>query len=117
MRPGSSSQPAESTMHSAPRWSDARRRACRVAFGMLLCTMEPPAEALKAARAGESESRIRLDAGDLDPTFGDRGKVVVSFTPGFGAAAFFIQDDGAFILGGSSGSDFAVTRRHADGRL
>ncbi|NUQ63012.1 MAG: hypothetical protein HUU20_11010 [Pirellulales bacterium] len=70
---------------------------------------------------------LSLTAGDLDPTFGDNGLVLDQFLgPAFDRAqAVAIQSNGDILVAGNTsagvsfgrGSDFALTRYHADGAL
>jgi uncharacterized delta-60 repeat protein len=62
--------------------------------------------------------RASAAAGDLDPTFGNAGRVVTSFPGGLDSAEdVALQSNGKIVVGGSSGSDFALTRYNADGTL
>jgi len=55
---------------------------------------------------------------NLDPTFGNGGKVVTSFAGGLDTAqSVAVQTDGKLVVAGSSGSDFALTRYNLDGSL
>ena len=61
------------------------------------------------------------DAGDLDPTFGDAGKVVTNDIQGW-ARAIAIQADGKIVIAGTDdmfGDDarFALARYNTDGTL
>jgi uncharacterized delta-60 repeat protein len=58
---------------------------------------------------------IHADDGDLDPGFGESGKV----TTAFGAAAYSIavQRDGKLVLAGGGTTDFALARYNGDGTL
>src|SRR5688572_31371779 len=61
---------------------------------------------------------VEAAAGDLDPTFGVGGKVVTSFPGGLDTANdVAVQTDGKIVVGGFSGSDFALTRYNIDGTL
>jgi uncharacterized delta-60 repeat protein len=59
------------------------------------------------------ERRQLMSAGDLDPTFGQGGKVLTAF--GFAANDMAVQADGKIVLVGSLDTDFAVARLNADG--
>jgi uncharacterized delta-60 repeat protein len=75
------------------------------------------------ALAGPQEVATQSAAGDLDPSFGDAGKVVTDFSSNDdGASAVAIQSDGKIVVGGTStppdgNSDFALARYNADGSL
>ena len=58
---------------------------------------------------------IHADDGDLDPGFGEGGKV----TTAFGAAAYSmaVQPDGKLVLAGGGTTDFALARYNGDGTL
>ncbi len=61
-------------------------------------------------------------AGDLDPTFGNGGKVITDFNGGSGrASALVIQPDGKIIAAGGASdgvnAGFALTRYHSNGNL
>ena len=61
----------------------------------------------------------RAHPGDLDPTFGVSGKVLVHFTQYVGERGHgvVIQSDGRILLGGESNYGDAVARFHANGTL
>ena len=59
------------------------------------------------------ESRQLMSAGDLDPTFGQGGKMRTNF--GFGANDVVVQNDGKVVMVGSLNGDFAVARMNANG--
>jgi uncharacterized delta-60 repeat protein len=63
-------------------------------------------------------ARYRPD-GSLDVTFGVGGKVLTAFEPGSNdvASAVVLQADGKIVVGGSSGSEFALARYLVDGAL
>jgi uncharacterized delta-60 repeat protein len=63
-------------------------------------------------------ARYRPD-GSLDTAFGVGGKVLTAFQPGSNdvASAVVLQADGKIVAGGSSASEFALTRYLADGVL
>jgi uncharacterized delta-60 repeat protein len=63
-------------------------------------------------------ARYRPD-GSLDATFGVGGKVLTAFQPGSNdvGSAVVLQADGKIVAGGSSASEFALTRYLADGAL
>jgi len=75
------------------------------------------------ARAAPRELITESVAGDLDPSFGNGGKVVTDFSSNDdGAAAVAIQADGKIIAAGTStarggNSDFALARYNIDGSL
>jgi hypothetical protein len=55
------------------------------------------------------ESRLLLDAGDLDVLFGGRGTVTTDFTVGASSAqAVAIQPDGKVVAAGSAGNPNSV---------
>lgn len=61
-----------------------------------------------------------LPNGQMDPSFGDGGKVTTSFPGGFGEArAITLQPDGKIVIAGAvngdGGSDFLVARYNSDG--
>ena len=60
-------------------------------------------------------------AGDLDPTFGNGGKIVTDFSVPAGANALAIQSDGKLIVAGivqlPTGFDFGLARYNPDGSL
>ena len=61
---------------------------------------------------------VEAAAGDLDPTFGNAGRVVTSFPGGLDTANdIAVQSDGKIVVAGSSGSDFAVVRYNTNGTL
>jgi uncharacterized delta-60 repeat protein len=62
------------------------------------------------------ESREMFAAGDLDPTFGNGGKVI-SETVGYPVADIAVQADGKYVVVGSLNNDFAITRFNANGTL
>jgi uncharacterized delta-60 repeat protein len=65
------------------------------------------------------EERTLLNAGDLDPTFGDGGKVITEF-PGSGGQYGFsvaLQPDGRIVAAGGSAGGFALARYNSDGSL
>ncbi|MCA1565918.1 MAG: hypothetical protein LC803_09825, partial [Acidobacteria bacterium] len=56
--------------------------------------------------------------GDLDPAFGNGGKVVTPFPNGRdNTEDVAVQADGKVVVAGSSGSDFALARYNTDGSL
>src|SRR5262249_24121087 len=59
------------------------------------------------------ESPQLMSAGDLDPTFGQGGKLRTSF--GFGANDIAVQNDGKIVMVGALNGDFAVARMNANG--
>src|SRR5436190_18715288 len=64
------------------------------------------------------EERALLDAGGLDPAFGDAGRVLTPFTGDAAASTVLVQPDGKIVvIGRADGVDFALTRYNADGRL
>ena len=75
------------------------------------------------ARAAPRELITESVAGDLDPSFGNGGKVVTDFSSNDdGAAAVAIQADGKIIAAGTSTArggnpDFAIARYNIDGSL
>jgi uncharacterized delta-60 repeat protein len=62
------------------------------------------------------ESRQLFSAGDLDPTFGNAGKLVSDALP-FKPAAIAVQRDGKVIAVGEFETDFALARVNPDGKL
>jgi uncharacterized delta-60 repeat protein len=71
--------------------------------------------------AGVSDADIALarydSAGRLDPSFGERGKVVTDLGGEDAAGALAVQRDGRIVVGGRRGSDLALARFSVDGRL
>ena len=58
---------------------------------------------------------IRADDGDLDPSFGEGGKVITAFN---GAAySIAVQPDGKLVLAGGGTTEFALARYNGDGTL
>lgn len=59
-----------------------------------------------------------LGDGSLDPSFGSGGKATTDLGAGTElAGGVAVQPDGRIVVGGTSGSDFAVARYNADGSL
>jgi uncharacterized delta-60 repeat protein len=75
------------------------------------------------ARAAPQDMTTQSAAGDLDPSFGNGGKVVTDFSSNEdGASAVAIQSDGKIVVGGTSTAqrgnpDFALARYNTDGSL
>jgi len=74
------------------------------------------------ARARASTDDVRTEAaGDLDPSFGNGGKVATDFSVPTGANALAIQSDGKLIVAGvvqlPTGFDFGLARYNPDGSL
>lgn len=75
------------------------------------------------ARAAPRELAAQNAAGDLDPSFGNGGKVVTDFSGNDdGASSVAIQPDGKIIVAGTSTAqggtpDFALARYNVDGSL
>lgn len=64
------------------------------------------------------EHRILLDAGVLDPSFGEGGQVLTGFNGKAAAAELLVQPDGKIVAVGSAlGTDFAMARYNPDGSL
>src|SRR5262245_721285 len=68
------------------------------------------------------EDRTAPAAGDLDPTFGNGGKVITDFANGSGfnsdgASAVAVQSDGKIVVAGGSDGDFALARYTSAGFL
>ncbi|MCX7420106.1 MAG: hypothetical protein NT013_11285 [Planctomycetia bacterium] len=68
------------------------------------------------------EDRCLLTAGDLDPTFGNGGKVTTAFSGDAQGNCMVVQSDGKIVVAGSlfsngSNFDFALARYNADGSL
>jgi uncharacterized delta-60 repeat protein len=68
------------------------------------------------------EDRTLLSAGDLDPTFGNRGKVTTAFGTGVAVLqAVVVQADGRIVAVGASsrtnGNRFGLARYNSDGNL
>src|SRR4051812_17849753 len=63
------------------------------------------------------EGRTLLNGGDLDPTFGNGGKVVTDLGPLGFATGVALQLDGKVVAAGSSGGKFALVRYLPDGSL
>ena len=59
----------------------------------------------------------RAAGGDLDPTFGDAGKVVTTYPNGAAANEVAIQPDGKIVIAGWVGGRFAVARYLPGGTL
>lgn len=60
----------------------------------------------------------QADPGDLDRSFGNRGKVITPFSEGFAVANdLAIQSDGKIVLAGAVESSFALARYRRDGTL
>jgi uncharacterized delta-60 repeat protein len=75
------------------------------------------AAAVSASLIG-SASPAAAQGGELDPTFGDAGKVMTNFTKGLDEATdVALQDDGRIVAVGSAGGFFAIARYEADGDL
>lgn len=55
--------------------------------------------------------------GDLDPTFGDAGKVKTTYPTGAGARDVAVQPDGRIVIAGWVGDNFAVARYLPGGTL
>ena len=85
--------------------------------------IQPDGKLVVAGRSAFGGWRFALarytGRGKLDPTFGTGGKVVTALgSHGYNwAAALAIQPDGKLVAAGQSGSDFAVGRFTARGRL
>src|ERR1051325_1633392 len=66
-------------------------------------------------------SRVEAADGDLDPTFGDGGKVMTSLVPGGGIGHIAIQADGKIVVVGSAmdsnGEQFRIARYNPSGSL
>src|SRR5262245_49021970 len=66
-------------------------------------------------------SRVKADAGDLDPSFGNGGIVVADFGFDSSATSLLIQADGKLVVAGTGGSSgaagFLVARYHPNGSL
>jgi uncharacterized delta-60 repeat protein len=58
---------------------------------------------------------IHADDGDLDPGFGEGGKVTTAF--GGAATSIAVQPDGKLVLAGGGTTDFALARYNGDGTL
>jgi uncharacterized delta-60 repeat protein len=58
---------------------------------------------------------IHADDGDLDPGFGEGGKITTGF--GNGANSIAVQPDGKLVLAGGGTTDFALARYNGDGTL
>jgi len=58
-----------------------------------------------------------LPTGELDPTFGDAGKVITDFGGLDGAGALILQPDGKLVAAGVSDSNIALARYLPDGSL
>src|SRR5215471_9825548 len=75
------------------------------------------------ARAALNELEPQSAAGDLDPSFGNGGKVTTGFSGNDDiATCVAIQSDGKIVVGGTSSgpagnSDFALARYNTDGSL
>jgi uncharacterized delta-60 repeat protein len=79
----------------------------------------PDGRAYVAAASAERIGLARLTLeGELDPTFGTGGKVVVDPTPyrDF-VEAMVLQPDGKIVLAGNEGVDFELVRFNSDGTL
>jgi len=55
--------------------------------------------------------------GHLDPSFGQRGQVIMGSFAGFGARAVAIQRDGKIVAAGDDGRRFMLVRYKQDGSL
>lgn len=63
------------------------------------------------------DDRLTPGAGDLDPTFGDGGKVVLPLDASFHARATTLTADMRILIAGSSADSFSVARITRDGQL
>src|SRR6187200_363202 len=59
----------------------------------------------------------RAADGDLDPAFGDAGKVVITYPSGAAANEVAVQPDGKIVIAGWVGGRFAVARHLPGGTL
>jgi uncharacterized delta-60 repeat protein len=88
-----------------------------------LCLISSVTLHLFHSGATSQEQGPQSTAGDLDPSFGNRGKVITDFSGNDDtAAAVAIQADGKIVAGGTSTalggtSDFALARYNSDGSL
>jgi uncharacterized delta-60 repeat protein len=78
------------------------RRALAVAVALLLALVPGP---------------VRAADGDLDPTFGDAGKVKTTYPDGAAANAVAVQPDGRIVIAGWVDGTFAVARYLPGGTL
>lgn len=65
-----------------------------------------------------SISRVLAADGDLDPTFGNGGKITTAFSNYFDfTSSIAIQTDGKIVAAGTAGTDFGIARYNPDGSL
>ena len=60
---------------------------------------------------------VRAADGDLDPTFGDAGRVETTYPDGAAASGVAVQPDGAIVIAGWEGGRFSVARYLPGGTL
>jgi uncharacterized delta-60 repeat protein len=96
------------------------RRAARVILGLAIVTTLISAGLLSRGRVVADEVAAAA-AGDLDNTFGIKGKVTTDFSVDTEVNAISIQGDGKILVAGSAnmpaGWDFGLARYSADGGL
>ena len=102
-----------------------RSRSGRIsALVVLLLAAVTSSSALRSqpTRAASQELEPRSAAGDLDPSFGNGGRVLTDFSGNDDVAtALAIQSDGKIVVGGTidlrGNPDFALVRYNTDGSL
>lgn len=92
-----------------------RRALLRTLLVVLPCVLLT----LPLLRHPAASAALLADAScDLDPTFGNAGKVTTTFPGGLDTPNdVAVQTDGKIVVAGSSGSDFALARYNTDGSL
>ena len=94
---------APMTTRTTFRWNLIRaRRTLAVVVALLLALVPGP---------------VRAADGDLDPTFGDAGKVKTTYPEGAAARDVAVQPDGKIVIAGWVGDMFAVARYLPGGTL
>jgi uncharacterized delta-60 repeat protein len=84
--------------------------------GALALTIQPDRMVLVAGQGGADFALVRYTvAGALDTNFGTDGVVSTSFGAASTAHAIALQTDGAIVLAGDAGGDFALARKQSDG--
>jgi uncharacterized delta-60 repeat protein len=93
---------ASMTTRNIARRNPRARRTLAVVVALLVALVPGP---------------VRAADGDLDPTFGDAGRVVATYPNGAGANDVAIQPDGKIVVAGWVGARFTVARYLPGGTL